>query len=50
MTRLIIIAQSVHCSQESLREVIATKKGTCMQVNVAISRPLAALRFAALKR
>jgi len=45
-----IIAQSVHCSQESLWEVIATSTGTCMQLNEAVSRPLAALRFAALKR
>src|SRR6476620_1783311 len=38
--RLMIIAQSVHCSQESLREVIAVRRGTCIQLNVAVSRPL----------
>ena len=35
-----IIAQSVHCSQESLREAIAVRTGTCTQLNEAVSRPL----------
>src|SRR5438046_8745076 len=38
--RLMIIAQSVHCSQESLREAKVVSRGTCIQSNVAVSRPL----------
>ena len=41
-----IIAQSVHCIQESLREARAVRVGTCTQLNVAVSRPLEPLLLA----
>jgi len=41
-----IIVQSVHCSQESLWEAVAITAGTCIHLNVAVSRPLELLLLA----
>ena len=35
-----VVANLSKRAQESLREVIAVRTGTCIQLNVAISRPL----------
>src|SRR5205085_7142785 len=44
--RLMIIVQSVHCIQESLREAKAIRTATCTQLNEAVSRPLEPLLLA----